>query len=101
MEEKIYTPIEQGTLQARLIWDNDAATDGIEISLLRGNGQEDVLCVISAGENGLLYDIALPLADMDENAVMKVEHDEDAGVLYLKSEKDRDYSDGSNERSTD
>lgn len=93
----IYTPVPQGTLQARLVWDNDSETDGIEISLIRTNGAVDVLFEVSAGEKGLTYNVALPLSDINEDAVMSVESDEENGILYLESREEGADDDGSDE----
>lgn len=87
-DNAIYTPVPQGTFQARLVWDNESETDGIEISLLRDNGDVDVLFEIVSGEKGLDYNVMLPLDDMNKESSMCVERDDDKNVLYLKSREE-------------
>lgn len=93
MLREISTPVEQGTLIARLVWDNEKKTDGISISIVRFDGQEDEIFTVFATVDGLSYDLSVLLADLDENRSIDVQIDEENAILKLESREDERHDD--------
>lgn len=87
-KQEISTPIEQGTLSARIVWDNDAECDGIEVILLRPNGDEEMLFRTTSAEYGMSCLVSLPIDDLDWGIEPRIGVDDTRCVLDLESGKE-------------
>lgn len=96
MLREISTPVEQGTLIARLVWDNEKETDGISISIVRFDGQKDEIFTVFSTVDGLSYDLSVLLADLDENRSLDVRIDEESAILKLESCEDEGHDNEDN-----
>lgn len=88
MRNEISTPVEQGTLVSRIIWDNDNNKDGIEVVLVHPNGDEETLYRAMSTEDGISCVVSLPVEDMNWMIEPHVTTDGDRCVLDLESGKE-------------
>lgn len=84
-KQEISTPIENGTLISRVVWDNETARDGIEVMLVRPDGDEEVLFRSTSTPAGMLCFVSLPIEELDWGIEPKIERRGNKCVLDLES----------------
>lgn len=84
-KQEISTPVENGTLISRVVWDNESSRDGIEVVFVRPDGNEEMLFRTTSAPEGMSCFVSLPIEELDWGIEPKIERHGNKCVLDLES----------------